>query len=261
MACQGNMEARLETEEPASVDVTPEVPDAEVPVQDAARMPVGEPRKRRRDRYLAAVRRQKKQDQNLDARRCRKGQERALREEGCRRDAVATCRGANHSARRRILLEKDTTRGYCGPRKGQVAARRGTTSRAVMARRRILFAETTQSRLIVATREVPRRATVARRRRDATKKERDDERRAPGEWTPRKRRRANLQGNTATKASDARRWLRLRDAEPAGRLRWENHGNVIGLKIAKRTTKPTARTRTTKDWTLWRGRPPPKRKK
>jgi hypothetical protein len=57
------MGARLETEEPASVDMTPEVAhDQEVPVEDAVVMPVGEPRKRRRDqRHLVAQRRQKEE--------------------------------------------------------------------------------------------------------------------------------------------------------------------------------------------------------
>jgi hypothetical protein len=63
MACQGNMEARLEEDEPASEDVTSEVAqEQEVPVEDAEVTAVGEPRKRRRDRrHLAAVRRQKDQ--------------------------------------------------------------------------------------------------------------------------------------------------------------------------------------------------------
>jgi hypothetical protein len=176
---------------------------------------------------------------------------------------VATRRGTTRRAvvaRHRILSTKET-REYCGPQKGSATARRGTTRRAVVARRRTLFMETTRSRRIVAARKVSRHATVARRRRNAIKEERDNDRRAPGEWTPGKRRQANLQGNTATKASDARWRLHLRDAETAGRLRWENHGNVIGPKIAKRTSRPSARMRTTKDWTLWRGRPPPKRKK
>jgi hypothetical protein len=64
------MKAHLEEEEPASVDMTPEVADEEVPVEDAEVTPVGEPKKRRRDRHLAAVRRQKKKDRTLDA-RCR----------------------------------------------------------------------------------------------------------------------------------------------------------------------------------------------
>jgi hypothetical protein len=62
-ACQETMEARLEKETPASEDMTPEVAhEQEVPLEDAEVMPVGEPRKRRRDqrRNLAAVCRQKK---------------------------------------------------------------------------------------------------------------------------------------------------------------------------------------------------------
>jgi hypothetical protein len=68
MACHGRMEERLQGE-PASVDMTPEVAhEQEVPLEDAIIMPVGELRKRRRDRRnLAAVRRQKKEERNLDA--------------------------------------------------------------------------------------------------------------------------------------------------------------------------------------------------
>jgi hypothetical protein len=65
MACLEETEARLEVEgKPASVDTKPEVAhEQEVPREDAEVMPVGEPRKRRRDqrRNLVAVRRQKKQ--------------------------------------------------------------------------------------------------------------------------------------------------------------------------------------------------------
>jgi hypothetical protein len=49
MACQEKTEARLQ-DKPASVDMPPEVAhEQEVPLEDAARMPVREPRKRRRD--------------------------------------------------------------------------------------------------------------------------------------------------------------------------------------------------------------------
>jgi hypothetical protein len=61
MACKETLEARLGIEEPASVDMAPEVAHEEVPVKDAVFMPVAEPRKRRRDRRnLAAVRRRTK---------------------------------------------------------------------------------------------------------------------------------------------------------------------------------------------------------
>jgi hypothetical protein len=47
MACQEKMEARLEEEKPASMEMKPEVADEEVLREDATVMPVGEPRKRR----------------------------------------------------------------------------------------------------------------------------------------------------------------------------------------------------------------------
>jgi hypothetical protein len=52
MACREKAEARLEEEDPASVDMKPEVAqDETVPVEDATVMPVGQPKKkRRRDR-------------------------------------------------------------------------------------------------------------------------------------------------------------------------------------------------------------------
>jgi hypothetical protein len=62
MACQETMEVHLEEEEPTPENMTPEVAhEQEVPVEDAV-MPVGEPRKRRRDRrHLAAVCHKKKE--------------------------------------------------------------------------------------------------------------------------------------------------------------------------------------------------------
>jgi hypothetical protein len=51
MSYQETTEARLEEDKPASVDTTPEVVhEQEVPRENAIEMPVGEPRKRRRDR-------------------------------------------------------------------------------------------------------------------------------------------------------------------------------------------------------------------
>jgi hypothetical protein len=102
MACQEKTEARLEEEEPTSADMktSQESTDAdiektepdsgmmqsvvehqEVPREDATVMPVGEPRKRRRDR-------------NLDARRRRKQQERAQIKDGCRKNLFAARRAA-----------------------------------------------------------------------------------------------------------------------------------------------------------------------
>jgi hypothetical protein len=132
VACQEKLEVRLEKDKSASVDTTREVAyDQEIPVEDGEVRSVAEPSKRCRDeRNLAAVRRQKKMDGVLDT-RCRgKEQERAQRRNGCLKNSVA--------------------------------ARRGTTRLAVMARRRILFTETTRNRLIIAVRKGTRRAQVAR---------------------------------------------------------------------------------------------------
>jgi hypothetical protein len=117
MACQETMEACLECKEPASVEMKPEVTDEEVPLEDTARMPVGEPRKRRQDRNLAAQRRQKKE------------QKRTQSKNGCRKDLVAARRGTTRRAtvarRRRIFFTKDTTREYRGSRKRLVQPAEG----------------------------------------------------------------------------------------------------------------------------------------
>jgi hypothetical protein len=104
MACQENREARLEgKEEPTSEDREPEVAQ-EVPVEDAAVMPVREPRNRRRDRRnLAGGRRQKQQNRNLDARRRRKQQ-----------DLVAARRGTTRRAQ--VARHKENFVGSTGTR-------------------------------------------------------------------------------------------------------------------------------------------------
>jgi hypothetical protein len=98
------------------MELKPEVADEEVPLEDAVVMPVGEPRKRRRDqRHLAAKRRQKKEE------------ERTQSKNGCRKDLVAPRRGTTRRAtvawRRRNILRKPWTQGSCGLRKEVTAAR------------------------------------------------------------------------------------------------------------------------------------------
>jgi hypothetical protein len=123
MACQEKMEASLEEEEPASVDMTPDVAhEQEVPKEDAVEMPVGELRKRRRDqRLLAAGRRQKKEERNLDARRRGKQQKFVAARRGTTRCAEAARRkniaiARNHTwdkiergSRRLLALRKRRT--------------------------------------------------------------------------------------------------------------------------------------------------------
>jgi hypothetical protein len=58
VACQEKMEARLEEEKPASMEMKPEVAQEEVPREDTAVMPVRGLRKQRRGRKQAAGRRE-----------------------------------------------------------------------------------------------------------------------------------------------------------------------------------------------------------
>jgi hypothetical protein len=113
IACQETMDACLECKEPGSAEMKLEVADEEVPLEDAGRMPVGEPRKWRRDR-------------NLDARRRRKQQERTQNKDGCRKNLVATRRGTTRRARvawrKRNILRKFWTQRSCGLRQEVTAA-------------------------------------------------------------------------------------------------------------------------------------------
>jgi hypothetical protein len=87
--------AHKKWEKPTSKDMAQEVPK-----EDAAVMPVGEPRNRHRKdrRNLAAGRRQKKEERNLDARRLRKQQKRIKSKDGCRKDLGAARRGTTFRA-------------------------------------------------------------------------------------------------------------------------------------------------------------------
>jgi hypothetical protein len=120
------MEARLEEDKPASEDMTPGVAhEQEVPLEDAIVMPVGEPRKRRRDQHLAAQGRQKKEEQDLDA-----------RHRGKQQDLVAVRRAMTRRAqvkRHNFLSTKDMTREYRESRKDLAATGREETRHAKVA--------------------------------------------------------------------------------------------------------------------------------
>jgi hypothetical protein len=125
----------------------PEVAHEEVPLGHAARMPVGEPRKRRRDR-------------NLDARRRRKQQERTQNKDGCRKDLVANRKGTTRRARvvwrKRNILRKSWTQRNCGLRKEVTAAGIKVSRRAGVARCKSNFVRKYPTRDIVEQ-EIPKR--------------------------------------------------------------------------------------------------------
>jgi hypothetical protein len=204
MACQENMETRLEEEKPASMDMTPEVAhEQEVPREDAEVVLVGEPRKSHRGRqHLAAVRRQKEQDRDLDVRCRRKEQKQTQRKNGCRRNLVAPCRGMTRRAR--VARSKQNLTGKNRTRDNMV---RGTSKRRMFRRKR------------------------------QTKQEDKN----------------GLRSRRLTH--------RLRNRREYNKTLMKTYEKMIGVEIAKQIAGSPVTLQKNKDWTLWRGRPFPKRKK
>ncbi|PNF17739.1 hypothetical protein B7P43_G07066 [Cryptotermes secundus] len=110
MPCKGNTVTSLEWEKPTSVDTKSEAAQQyKVPKEDAEMMPVGGPKKRHRNRKLAAERRGKPK-------------ERTQGKDGCRKKLAVT--------------HKETTWENCGSQKGLVIVRSRTTRRAEVARQK-----------------------------------------------------------------------------------------------------------------------------
>jgi hypothetical protein len=126
--------AQIEWKKLASVEMKPEAAHEGVTVEDAARMPVGEPTKRRRDRNLAAQRRQKKE------------QNRTQKKDGCLKNLVAAHRGTTRRwqvAPRRTLLTTET-RGNCGSHKRVIVVYRKISRHATVAFRKRLIRSTVE---------------------------------------------------------------------------------------------------------------------
>jgi hypothetical protein len=104
------------------------------------------------------------------------------------------------------------------------------------------------------------RAGVAWRRGDFVRKGRTGSnvaREAHRDWTPGKRRRVDPEDSTGIKGPGTRRQLRLRNKKTASRI----FEKTFRLESTKRIARYTVGLRTNEDWTLLRGRLPPKRKK
>jgi hypothetical protein len=253
MACQ-EMEARQKKEGPTSVEMKPEATgEEEVPAEDAEVRPVGEPKKkRRRDRKLAAER---------------------LRQE-----------------------PKDTKRINGGPQEKLAVARRETSHRATVARQNYKRSGKKMSRRATVARRtrdtvapnMTRHAKVARRKENTVGRNRirnNQTRNNVARGTPRGQRlqvkteggvgmkneytRQRLHpGNVSTASRTLRKTQRLdvgqQTVETSSRLQAiKNRTRRIakGLEIAKQTNTSPVLLRRSKHWTLWRGRPSPKRKK
>jgi hypothetical protein len=186
----------------------------EVSREEAVVMSVGEPKKRRRNRNLAAERRQKPKERTRGYCGTRKRVTIADRKVS-RRAAVAR--------RRRDIFAQERTRVKRGPLEQLVAARRGATFRAKM-----------------AGRETAKRRTF------------------------RKKRQSKQQGKNRVKnlGGGRPRYLGKRDLR---KLQLENTGNLNATlttrrEIARRIVGSAVGLQAINIWTLWRGRPPPKRK-
>jgi hypothetical protein len=223
MACQGR-EARPEEEKPTSADRKPEAAEEyEVPAENATVMPVEIPKKKqRRDRKLAAEHRRQKSN--------------------------------------------TSTRDNCGTQKRLDVARTGSSRRGRVTR----HAKETD-------RKMSRRATVARRRRDIVRKNLAH---GTGGF-PRKG--LVMADKKITRCASMAEHNRVRPQGDHLESRTSPHKDVSKRTREKRELRETIRklrkqfetyanaqagvlrgiatNKNVKNWTLWRGRPPPKRKK
>jgi hypothetical protein len=241
MACQEKTEVHLKgKEEPASVEIKPGVAHEEVPLEDAPRIPVREPRKRRRDR-------------NLDARRRRKQNERTQNKDGCRKSLVTadrrTTRRTKVAWRKRSILRKSWTQRNCGLRKEATAAGIKVTRRAGVARRKRNFVRKYPTRDIVEQ-EIPKRRAEENKRWKGPEYENDIRDRGLKQ---------QLRGNKQTKnptTNDIERWNPGERAPlRSGGTRKKDICDIFREKIMEHVVGTSSGLRRRKNWTLWRGRP------
>jgi hypothetical protein len=166
--------------------------------------------------------------------------------------------------RNRTIFRDIRTQGNCGPRQKLGAAGEMVTLRARLARRKGTFIMKDLTRNQVEQ-EVPKEQTPEKRLWKDPKGINDISDRGmrqqllkkPGGRWPR------YLMKRGTRATDGvRGWSSQRPShvEGGGTL-YETQYETVGMKIAKQMAGSSARKRSIKDWTLWRGRPPPKRLK
>jgi hypothetical protein len=202
----------------------------EIPKRDTAGMPVGGPRKRRRVRNLVEECRQKMR-------------ERTQGNYGSRRNSAVACRKVFRRAkvawRKRNLIRKIRILGKCGRLKEFAAAGIRTVLCSKVARRK--------------GRNYKGRSVEQGRRKNKTRKKI-----TRGTRKGRMLRRRQLmgqEGTNGTRNRDVKEELRLGDERTTRGI----YRKCTGLEIAKRIFRCTVGLQRMKDWTLWRGRPSPKR--
>jgi hypothetical protein len=244
MACQG-MEARPEEEKPTSTDRKPEAAkQRKAPAENATVMPVREPKKkRRRDQKLAAEHRRQK-TKTSPRENC-----------GPQERLAVTHRGRTDRAKTARKMQADQKM----PRRATVARcmigifRPNTTRRSTVAwhRRNIFRKSTTQGKCgprheFAANRNMTIRAGATRCNKNSVGKNRT-------RW----RQLMHREGKKETRIRDLEDQLLLGSKWEMNKTLRRGNEREIAKKI---NTSPT-RLQRSKHWTLWKGRPPPKRKK
>jgi hypothetical protein len=266
IACFGQMETRLEYEEPTSGNIkddrnemtayneaTEEIEKInpgmmqsveehqDVLNEDVAVMPVGEPKKRRRGRKLTSV-------------RC--GGPKKLNRGNCGswKKLAAACRKVSCHAtvawRKRKVFRKSETRGYCGSRKGMTVADRRTSRHATVAWRKTKFIRNIR---IQESRESSKDFAVKGMREGPGCK--NGVRRRNIKEPPHLR----IERKTASSSGGRhkREQRRLKRISKYNDIYWR----TIGLDFVKQVVRMSSGFLQIRVWRLWRGRPPPKRKK
>jgi hypothetical protein len=232
MACLGKMEADTEKTEPDPGLMQSTEKHQEITKGEAAVMPVGEPRKRRRVQSLAVE-------------CCQKRKERTRGNRGSRRKSATACRKVSHCARvawyRKSVVRKIGTQENCGSCKEFAAAGIRATRCAKVARSKGRSHE----------------GPLVQREQRTTQTKIKFSRASQKGRTLRMRQLVRLEGTNGTRNQDFKEQLCLGNERTTSGI----YRKTIGLEIIKRAVRISSRMRKVTDLTLWRGRPPPKRKR
>jgi hypothetical protein len=237
MSCQVMTEACLGSKELNPEEMESESEHREVPTEEAAGKSAGTMKKRHRGRHL-------------DAGRLVEPKELTRGDCGSRRKLAATCRKVSRRAavarRKGNIYRKILTHGNCGPRKELAAAGRKITRCAKVARHKGHgLQEHSHDGLSVeqGLRKNETRNKFAR----GTRKGR----------TLGRRQLMRQEGTNGTRNRDIEEQLRLGSETTTS----EFDRKTFGLEFVKQATRMPSGLQRMRNWTLRRGRPPPKRKK
>jgi predicted flap endonuclease-1-like 5' DNA nuclease len=264
MACRESTETRLEEKKPTSPDRKPEAAQKEeFPAENAEVKPVGEPKKkRRRDRRLAAGRRRHKQKISTL--------------EGCGPPKELAVARSGTTRRAKVARKAPIDRMYCraamawqnDKRSGKKMSRLATVAR----RTRDTLAPNMSRHAKVARRRghiIGNNETKSNVARGAPRGQRFQAKTEVGSGVKKEYTRQRLHPGKVRTASQTLRKTQGLDVgqqaiETSSRLdaiKNRTLWSVKRLEIAKQTNTCPVLLQRIKHWTLWKGRPPPKRKK